>query len=168
MVLKVCISYKQGRKCTNSVTILSFSREFDLLSLWTVPMSSDLSGWLGIPQVTMATKVIIVRKIAMLIKVTWEFPTQLPARKGHVGLHVKCTLLLSDCKQNWNMSTDVSKTPQCQISWICQPFSRCYTQADGWTSWQDQVYCCTFATFGCKRIQKALRTCNSNLNIIMF
>jgi hypothetical protein len=30
--------------------------------------------------------------------------------EGHVGLHVKCSLLLLDFNQNWNMSTNFSKT----------------------------------------------------------
>jgi hypothetical protein len=32
-----------------------------------------------------------------------------------VGLHVKYASLLSDLKQNWNLSTNFSLTPQCQF-----------------------------------------------------
>jgi hypothetical protein len=40
----------------------------------------------------------------------------LERREMHVGLHVKCMLLLSDFDQTWNVSTDFSKTLQYKIS----------------------------------------------------
>jgi hypothetical protein len=48
----------------------------------------------------------------------WEVPSlEFPAR---AGLHAKCPLLLFDFNQNWNVSTDFSKTPQRQISAVLE------------------------------------------------
>jgi hypothetical protein len=51
-----------------------------------------------------------------ILQVTPEICTE-----THVNLHIKCTLLLSDFNQNWNMSTNVNKTPHYQIWWKSIP-----------------------------------------------
>jgi hypothetical protein len=52
----------------------------------------------------------------------------------HVGLHEKCTLILSDFNQNWNGSASFSKIPQYQFTWkSVWPFLSFYMHTDRWT-----------------------------------
>jgi hypothetical protein len=118
---------KQVRKRTHSVTILARSPEFHFWPSQMPPVTSELSGWLGIPQV------IIVTKVTAAAKTAWGFPAQsLPRVQTHVaGLYVKCSLLLSDFNHNWSVSTKFNKSFQYQISWkSAQPFSSCYMRTD--------------------------------------
>lgn len=56
-----------------------------------------LCGWLGIPQVTMGTKVTIVTNVTMGTKVAYGFQTQeFPFSETRVGLYTKRLLLLFD------------------------------------------------------------------------
>jgi hypothetical protein len=49
----------------------------------------------------------------------------------HAGLHVKCSLVLSEFNQNWDVSTIFNKTPHYQISWkSAQQFLSCYMQTE--------------------------------------
>jgi hypothetical protein len=67
-----------------------------------------LRGWLEIHQVTM---------------VTCGFPAQSETRaETHVGLHVKCQLLLTNFNQNCRMSTNFSENLSYQNS-LKKPFS---------------------------------------------
>jgi hypothetical protein len=66
-----------------------------------VMSSWRLCGLLMIPGVT---KVTIT---------AWGFPPLLfPHAEKYVGLHTKCSLLLSDFNQNWNVLTNFSKIPK--------------------------------------------------------
>jgi hypothetical protein len=62
-----------------------------------------LHGWLGIPSVTMVTKV------------AWVFPTRgfhiqsLLRAKTHIGLHVMFALFLPVFNKNWNVYTNFKK-----------------------------------------------------------
>jgi hypothetical protein len=80
----------------HSVTILEGSRAFEFSSLLLLPVTSKLSGGrrLGIPQMTMVTKVTIVTTET---RVACGFPIQSFQRvEIRVALHAKCPLLLSD------------------------------------------------------------------------
>jgi hypothetical protein len=49
---------------------------------------------------------------------SWGLPTQSFPRSGsHVGLHVNCSLLLSDFYRNWNVFITFSNSPQFKTSW---------------------------------------------------
>jgi hypothetical protein len=65
--------------------------------------SSYLSHWLGIPQITMATKVIIVMN-GNQGSVGSPYPLT-STRKTHVCHRVK-RVALSDWNRNWNISTN--------------------------------------------------------------
>lgn len=71
----------------------------------------------------------------------------------HVDFRIKCPLLLSDCNQNYNVSTNITEIRQHKISLISvQQFWSCYMQTDR------QTHCnCDkriFATFRCDRANK--------------
>jgi hypothetical protein len=72
----------------------------------------------------------------------------------HVGLHVKCLLLLCDFNQNWYGSTDFSETHQCEMSWkfVCS-FLSCYL----WTDRHSEGSRCIFAASHCG----CIRNCRS-------
>jgi hypothetical protein len=89
-------------QCT--VLCPSLFRDSNSCSQQTDFFSVAAFGGLWIPQITMLTAL------------TWGFFSQLPLlTKRHVGLHVKCPLLLSDLNQNWNVQTNFSKTSQYQL-----------------------------------------------------
>jgi hypothetical protein len=77
----------------HSETNLALSPEFDL-RLWRIaPVTSQLSGWLRIPQTNM---------------VAWGFLTQsVPRAEKRVDLQAKCQLL-PDINYNYNVSTNIS------------------------------------------------------------
>jgi hypothetical protein len=75
---------KQVRKCTHSITILERSPEFNILEWPAHSPTRDFNA--GIPRVR-------------------NSPLSLQSPETHVGLHIKCLLLLSDFYQNWNVST---------------------------------------------------------------
>jgi hypothetical protein len=82
-----------------SVTILEGSRAFEFSSLLLLPVTSELSGGggLGIPQMTMVTKVTIVTTETTVTRVACGFPIQsFPRAEIRVALHAKCPLMLSD------------------------------------------------------------------------
>jgi hypothetical protein len=55
-------------------------------------------------------------KIPQVTKITWGFSMKsFSHAKVHVGLHVKCPLLLSDFNEKWNMSANFSKSAQYKI-----------------------------------------------------
>jgi hypothetical protein len=76
------------------------------------------------------------------------------ACRNYVGLHVRCPLL-SDINQNWNMSTNFSKTSKYQVSQK-NPFSRSrlvscvWTKTDGQTNGEILIG----AAQGCERVYK--------------
>jgi hypothetical protein len=68
----------------------------------------------------------------------------------HASLEAQCQLL-SDFKQDLNMETDFTKSPQYKILW--EPvrwFSTCYMQTDGRTD----AYRCIFIAFRCETAKK--------------
>lgn len=59
-------------------------------------------------------------------KIARKFPNN-PFRRGadtRVAIHAKCSVLLSDFKENFKVSTYINKSRKCQISWqFAQLFS---------------------------------------------
>jgi hypothetical protein len=66
----------------------------------------------------------------MITKVAWGFPTpSLPRAETYVDLHLECPLF-SELNQNWNVSANVSETPQYQSSAVLK-LLHAYRQTDG-------------------------------------
>jgi hypothetical protein len=64
----------------------------------------------------------------------------------HAGIHVKCSLLLSDLNQNWNVSTNFNKTAT--IKFHGNPFSRSGVAAFAHTDRHGKTSMRTFVSFG--------------------
>jgi hypothetical protein len=80
----------------------------------------------------------------------------------HVGLHVKCLLLLPDLEQNGNVNTNFSKTSQYQISYKCvRPLSSCYMRSDGWSyfNWRCAEMQTQLIRTYCERVLDDARVC---------
>jgi hypothetical protein len=79
----------------------------------------------------------------------------------HVGLREMCQLLLSDFKQNWNLSTNFSKTPQYEISWSSiQQLSSFYMRRDRQTDVAKLIVSFLQRLFA--DASKNILTCNSS------
>jgi hypothetical protein len=113
------------------------------MSVWMIKSDRQrfltwLRGWIGFP--------------------VQGFPTQsLNHTETDVGLHVKCSLLLSNLNQNWKMSTNFIKTSWYKISWkSAQLFSGFFLWKDRQTHWHGKANRSISATFGCGRVWNGL------------
>lgn len=72
-----------------------------------------------VAQMNMVTEVTVLTKVTMTTKAAGRFAIQsFPRVENRVVLHVRCTLL-SDFKQNLNMSTHFSRTLQYKFLESC-------------------------------------------------
>jgi hypothetical protein len=121
----------------HSITFLACSAGFDLWSLWLVHVMLELSAFMSLVWVGCLVPVWLGDDIIMEGFFIWLHGwREISHRwftyiKTHVGLQVKCLLLLFNFSQNYNMATDISETCQYDI-WrkSMSPFSCCYMQTD--------------------------------------
>jgi hypothetical protein len=120
----------QWRDLVNTLMNLQFPRKArDVLSIWannsfskkgSAQLSSKLNDFGPYRKFFGGKRGKQVRK--------WAYTVTILAGSPEFDL---CPLFLSDLNQNWNVSTDFSKTSQYKISWISvQWFPSCYIRSD--------------------------------------
>jgi hypothetical protein len=110
-------------------------------------VTSELSGWQGIPQIVVVTKVTMVTKAFVVTKVAWELPTQTTScPETHVGLHVECVLLSNVTTVGMGRQMLVAVL---NIGFHKNRFSCSWVVACGQELWRSSSL--IFATLSCER-----------------